>query len=269
MNELGDKAEAGDRVEMPAPTSAPVISAAGIALLAAGLVTHWALSLAGGALLLAGLRHWIAALAPGAGEIEVPIAPAARPALPVTHAPIIERLRPGVAGHRMQLPEKVHPYSAGILGGLVGGVVMGGIAAAYGIVSGKGIWYPVNLLAGMLFPAYQVASVEELSRFDATHLVVGLVLHVVGSAAIGLLFGVLLPMFPRRPILWGGLVAPLLWTGALHSLLGVINPLMNEYVDWPWFLASQIGFGIAAGATVTTREKVSSSRGFPEPDAAA
>jgi len=35
-------------------------------------------------------------------------------------------------------------------------------------------------------------------------------------------------MLPRRPILLGGVIAPLLWTGLIHSILGIVNPVLNE-----------------------------------------
>ena len=53
----------------------------------------------------------------------------------------------------MQVPEQVHPYSSSVRGGIVGGIAMAVVAPVYGLVSGRGIWYPVNLLAAMLMPA--------------------------------------------------------------------------------------------------------------------
>ena len=66
----------------------------------------------------------------------------------------------------------------------------------------------------------------------------------------------MLPMFPRRPILLGGVVAPILWTGLLHSILGLLNPLLDELISWPWFVASQFAFGIVAGLVVVRQERV-------------
>ena len=54
-------------------------------------------------------------------------------------------------------------------------------------------------------------------------------------------------MIPRHPAFWGGVVAPLLWTGLIAASLDVINPALNERIDWPWFVASQIAFGLVAG----------------------
>ena len=77
----------------------------------------------------------------------------------------------------------------------------------------------------------------------APGLVLAIIIHVAGSALVGLLYGVALPMFPRRPILMGGILAPLFWSGMLYSGLGVINPALQERIDWGWFMASQFAFG--------------------------
>jgi len=73
----------------------------------------------------------------------------------------------------------------------------------------------------------------------------------------------MLPMFPRRPIFLGGVIAPILWTGLLHSTLGLINPLLNERIDWPWFIASQFAFGIVAGLVVVSQERVRTRQFMP------
>ncbi len=69
------------------------------------------------------------------------------------------------------------------------------------------------------------------------------------SVLTGLLYAVMLPMLPRRHLLWGGLIAPLLWTGLIWAVLGMVNPVLNARIDWPWFIASQIAFGLAAGGS--------------------
>jgi hypothetical protein len=82
------------------------------------------------------------------------------------------------------------------------------------------------------------------------------VIHVVTSLLVGLLYGAMLPMFSRRPILLGGIVAPILWTGLLRSVLGLIDPLLNQLISWPWFIASQFAFGIVAGLVVVQQQRV-------------
>jgi len=50
--------------------------------------------------------------------------------------------------------------------------------------------------------------------------------------------------------------------GALYSMLGLVNPVLQSRIDWLWFTASQVAFGIVAGLVVVrqtrrpTRENV-------------
>jgi flagellar biosynthesis protein FliR len=73
---------------------------------------------------------------------------------------------------------------------------------------------------------------------------------------VGLLYGAMLPMFPRKPILTAGFIAPFLWTGILYSALGVISPILNARIDWLWFVVSQIAFGLVCGFVVNLQVKV-------------
>lgn len=247
--------------ELPAPTAWPIVLALGICLLAAGVVTNLAFSLLGLILAIAGVRGWVLDLSPARAHVEEPIVEPARRTLPITATPYkIEHLRPGMSGHRMQLPEKVHPYRAGVLGGLAGGIAMAIIALTYGALSGRGIWYPINLAAAMAIPGFDLGTLAELEQFNQTRLLLATFIHVLASLFVGLIYGMLLPMLPSRPVLWGGLIAPLLWTGALHSALGVLNPAMEELVSWPWFIGSQFAFGIVAGLVVVRSEKVYTSK---------
>ena len=73
----------------------------------------------------------------------------------------------------------------------------------------------------------------------------------------------MLPMLPRRPILLGGIVAPLLWTGLLHSTLGLINPALDAHIAWGWFVASQIFYGVVAGSVVVRGERIGTVATLP------
>ena len=75
-------------------------------------------------------------------------------------------------------------------------------------------------------------------------------LSTLTSMLVGLLYAVILPMLPRRHMLWGGLIAPLLWTGLLWALLGVINPALNA-------------FGLAAGYVVGRAQPVATMQSLP------
>ena len=83
------------------------------------------------------------------------------------------------------------------------------------------------------------------------------------SIGFGLIGGVLLPTLPPipgGPLLFGGVILPLLWTGANHSLMGIVNPLLNDYIDWPWYVASQLVYGIATSIVIMRSEKIRSLR---------
>ena len=97
---------------------------------------------------------------------------------------------------------------------------------------------------------------SSLNGFHIGGFLLAVALHLITSLLVGLLYGVMLPMFPRRPILLGGVIAPMMWTGLLHSVLGLINPLLDERIDWRWFIASQFAFGIVAGLVVVRQERV-------------
>ena len=83
------------------------------------------------------------------------------------------------------------------------------------------------------------------------------------SILVGLLYGAMLPMFARRPILLGGLIAPVLWSGLLYSILDILDPLMQKRIDWYWFIASQIAFGVVAGIVVLRQGRVRTHENMP------
>ena len=58
------------------------------------------------------------------------------------------------------------------------------------------------------------------------------------------------------PLAWGGLLLPLLWTAVSYGLMGVVNPLLQQRVDWPWFIVSQFVFGVVAAIVVVRSEMV-------------
>jgi hypothetical protein len=64
-------------------------------------------------------------------------------------------------------------------------------------------------------------------------------------------------------MVWGGVVAPLLWTGLIWAVLGVVNPALDTRIDWPWFIASQIAFGLAAGFVISRAVPVATMQTCP------
>ncbi len=78
------------------------------------------------------------------------------------------------------------------------------------------------------------------------------------ARCLGLLYGILLPKLPPipGPFVWGGVLMPLLWTAASFSLMGVVNPLLQERVNWPWFVVSQFVFGVVAAIMIVRSEQI-------------
>jgi hypothetical protein len=241
-------------IEMPAPTPWPIVLAAGLTLLFGGLVTSASISVLGAVISIAGALGWFRDVLPHEAHESVRVSEA----VPMVPKARREVARIGVRGelHRARLPLEIYPVSAGVKGGLAGSVAMAALAMLYGLVSGNGIWYPVNLLAAGFFPAATTATTAEIGAFHLKVFLIAVSVHLITSLFVGLLYGAILPMIPRRPILLGGFVAPIAWSGLIHSILGIVNPVLNSRIDWFWFVLSQIGFGIVAGIVVSRQERV-------------
>ena len=259
-----EHAQPRERIDLPAPTTSPMVVAVGITLAFAGLITHAAVSVVGIALALIGAVGWWREVLPEERVERIILRPMApRPRAVVPSSAPVERSSIGEGAHRTRVPVEVQPYSAGIRGGIVGGIAMAVLALAYGLIAQRSLWYPINLLSAVAMPALAHASLAELRAFSLLALVIGTIVHGLTSLLVGLLYAVILPMLPRRHMLWGGVVAPLLWTGILWTVLGIVDPMLNARVDWPWFVVSQIGFGLAVGIVVARAEPLATMQSWP------
>jgi hypothetical protein len=246
-------------VNLPAPTAWPIVLAFGFALLFAGLVTSISLSILGAILCVSGCVGWFREVLPHERHESVPVM---HEAVQVsTTRPKVTRFEWNRDLHRARLPLEIYPVSAGIKGGLAGSVVMAALAMIYGIVGRYGIWYPINLLAAGFFPSR--VTTEQIAAFNWDALIIASAVHLLTSLLVGLLYGAMLPMFPRRPILLGGLIAPILWSGLIHSFLAVVNPMLNERIHWLWFVICQVGFGVTAGLVVLRHHQVRTWQHLP------
>ena len=258
--QMSESPRAPRQIEVPAPTAWPFVLAFGFTLLFAGLVTSLSVSVLGAVLSLAGCIGWFREVFPHEHEEVVPVVP--EDTRITTDRRIVELL-PIAHPVRAWLPVKTYPVSAGVKGGLAGSVAMAVLACAYGVLKAGSIWYPVNLLAAVVYAESLKLGPTQLYSFHADSFAIALVLHIIVSALVGLLYGAMLPMFAHRPIVLGGLIGPVLWSGLLYTFLGLLNPLLASHIDWPWFIASQVAFGIVAGFVVVrespmpTRENVS------------
>ena len=154
------------------------------------------------------------------------------------------------------VPALVYSYRAGLIGGALGGIAMVAVAVVYGVLSGRGIWLPVNLIGAALIRDLQGASLETLSQFNAAALVAGLALHLAISTGLGLVFALLLPTLLGSPVIWSLPIGLLLWSlaGLMAHLL--LNPVMVEAVDVPSFLIAHLAYGLMLGGWIARTPKV-------------
>ncbi len=233
---------------VPEPTASPMIAAFGLTLLFMGLITSRLVMLVGIVCMIVGFIGWVKVVLPNEALEELP----SGSEIPETTGQFARH--PEVA--RVSLPEHIHPYRAGMWGGFIGGISMALVAVAWGLIKEKSIWLPINLLAGVFLPSVEAANVDSLKVFNMDWFLIALMIHVVGCGFVGLMYAITLPIAPRRPILFGGILAPILWTGVLYGSIGIINPKLEAFVSWPWFVASQFAFGVTCGFMISRWTKV-------------
>jgi hypothetical protein len=250
-----------DAILMPAPTPWPIALALGMALLFAGMVTSGAVSALGAIVAIAGAVGWFRDVLPYEAHETVAVMPEV--AAVATTSRGVVRMVIANELQRAYLPLEIYPISAGVKGGLAGSVAMAVVAMLYGLISQRSIWYPINLLAAGFLPAAMTDTTAKIAAFNLSVFLISTAIHLITSLLVGLLYGAMLPMLPRRPILLGGFIAPLFWTGLIHSILGIVNPVLNQRIHWPWFVASQVAFGIVAGIVVSRQERIRTWQRLP------
>jgi hypothetical protein len=260
MDTFARKDSPREIIEMPAPTAWPIILAFGLTLVFAGFVTSPSVSLLGAILAISGGVGWFRDVLPHEKHESVSA---------IETALQVSTNRPRVAAvewmtkelHRARLPLEVYPIRAGVKGGVAGAVAMAVLAVMYGIISGRGMWYAINVLAAGFFPGRHPYA--QIGAFQWDSLLIASALHLLVSLSVGLLYGATLPMLPRHPILLGGLITPILWSSLVHSFVELIDPILNQRIDWSWFVLSQVGFGIVAGIVVSRQERVPTRQHLP------
>jgi hypothetical protein len=244
-------------IRLPAPTVWPMVLALGLSLIITGMVTHWVVSLLGLLLTLRSMVGWFFEMFPHEKHISVPVQVGV---LKIESTRRTREQLPIDAIHRKMLPIETFSVTAGIRGGIVGGVAMILPAALFGLLRYHSIWYPANLLAAGGFVSWAGESDQFFAQFHLQGLLAAIGIHALASVLIGLLYGAMLPMFPRTPILTAGFIAPFMWTGLLYSALNIISPVLAARIDWPWFIVSQIAFGLVCGFVVNLQVKVRTSQ---------
>jgi hypothetical protein len=248
-------------IESPAPTAWPFILAFGFTLLFSGLVTSMSVSVLGAVLAVVGCVGWFREVLPREHEVTVPVLRDDFRAS--TERRVVDRLPVVAEQVRAWLPVHTYPVSAGVKGGLAGSVAMAVLACAYGVLKVGSIWYPINLLAATVYAESLRLGPSQLYSFHAGSFAIACGLHLLVSTTVGLLYGAMLPMFARRPIVLGGLIGPVLWSGLIYTMLGLLNPLLASHIDWYWFVASQVAFGLVAGLVVVRQSRMLTRENLP------
>jgi hypothetical protein len=259
-SEQNQRQSDAEPIEVPAGTAWPIVLAFGAMLCFASLVTNVGVGLAGALLTCCGIIGWFKQVFPQEHHEFAPIVPrqfvAASARATVAHIQVNDV-------HRAYLPVESYPAISGLRGGLAGGIVMIFPALLYGYLTQHSIWYAVNLLGGAGVAHWTNPTTADIAAFHWNGLIIATVIHAAVCTLIGLLYGAMLPMWPKHPILLGGIVAPLVWTGLLHSILGFADPAFNARIAWGWFALSEILFGIVAGIVVTRSAKIRTHQTLP------
>ena len=241
-------------IGVPAPTPWPLVLAAGVTLTFAGLLMNMSVTALGVVLSVAGCVGWLREVVPAQREEEIGLVADAGEVN--TERRVVDRLAIAPEQMRAWLPVETYPVSAGVKGGFAGSVAMAVIACAYGLLKVGSLWYPINLLAAVVYAQSVRLVPADLNAFHLDSFAIAVGVHGVVSTLVGLLYGAMLPMFPRQPLVLGGLIVPVLWSGMLYPILSLLNPLLANRIDWFWFVASQMAFGIVAGAVVVRQTRM-------------
>lgn len=251
-------------IDLPTPTAWPMIFALGFTLLLAGLVTNVAVSVVGAVLFFVGGVGWWYEMFPAERHERVAFQdPGLRPRPIAARTGGVAHLRAGEGGHRVRLPVEMQPYSSGLRGGAAGAIAMAAVAMLYGVIAEGSLFYPINLLASSTLPSMNLADAAMLRSFHAGAFGIATLMHLGLSLLVGLVYAALLPTLPGRTWLWGGVIAPLAWSGVAWVSLGVVAPALNDHIQWTWFIASQVAFGLTAGWVISRIEPVALLQRMP------
>ena len=256
----GQNGVSDEVVQLPAPTAFPIVLALGLTFAFAGLVTNMGISILGAILIVSGCVGWFRQVWPHAHHIAVPVR-VQKFAYTTVHKKVA-RIQIDES-HRARLPVHTPSVMAGVKGGIAGGAAMIVPATLYGLIAYHSLWYSVNLLGGAGVAGWTNPTLAEITHFRLSAFLIAIVIHAVGSLLVGLLYGAMLPMMPRHPILLGGILAPVLWTGVLHSALPLINPFLADRIHWVWFVVSQVTFGVVAGWVVSKQIDIRTEQFMP------
>ena len=231
-----------------------MVLALGVALMFTGLVTHWVISLLGFRPCAPAMVGWFFEVFPHEQHVAVLVQTGVvKISSTRTTREQLAHRRPNIADCCRSKPFSI---SSGIKGGIAGGIAMVMPAALFGLLSYHSIWYAVNLLAAGGFVSWAARATPFSASFTSKVSSPQSASTASPRCWSDCSTARCCRCSRRKPIVTAGFVAPLLWTGILHSALGVISPILNDRIDWLWFVVSQIAFGLVCGFVVNLQVKV-------------
>jgi uncharacterized membrane protein YagU involved in acid resistance len=136
----------------------------------------------------------------------------------------------------------------GVLAGLAGGVAMAIVAALLAAWMGQDIWHEPKRIAAIVYGPAAFAQ----AGFELGPVLVGTLIHLLVSALLGALFGIVTRRWLHMtsdfgaPVLAGLIYGMLIWLVAYFVVLPLLNPaLLDIYA--PAFIIQHVVYGVVMG----------------------
>ena len=242
-------------IELPRPTAWPLVLALGLSLIFFSMVTSVIFCYLGLLLSASGIVGWFLQLFPSEAHEAIPVS-AEEIEITTARKLIAHEQHPISEVPRAVLPVESFRVSNGLRGGIAGGIAMIAPATLFSLLRYHSLWYAMNLLAAGGFVSWVGASDAFLSQFHIEGLLAAVAIHGCVSVLVGLLYGAMLPMFPRYPIVTAGFMVPFIFSGILYTAIGIVSPILDQRIDWFWFVISQVAFGLVCGYVVNLQTRV-------------
>jgi len=136
----------------------------------------------------------------------------------------------------------------GTLAGLAGGLAMAVVAALLSASMGQDIWHEPKRIAVIVYGPAALAG----SGFDPGPVLVGSLMHLLVSALLGALFGIVTRRWLHltsdfgTPVMAGLVYGLLIWLVAYFVVLPLFNPALLE-VYAPAFIIQHVAYGVVLG----------------------
>jgi hypothetical protein len=136
----------------------------------------------------------------------------------------------------------------GAIAGVAGGVAMAVVAALLSASMGQDIWHEPKRIAVIVYGPAALAA----SGFDLGPVLVGTLIHLLVSAVLGAIFGIVTRRWLHltsdfgTPMMAGLVYGLLIWLVAYFAVLPLLNPALLEVYP-PAFIIQHVAYGVVLG----------------------